>query len=279
MIDAAREPTMGVASVCLTVTVAILLILSRPVEHSSNTLSDPTPVDRITPEQPVLLESISLPPPPIPVPKAVPVETLKPQPTEKPSSAKEKQPLPSPNEKQQPVVVAPTTVDIKDGRILLRQMEVGDGPAVEIAWPENHQQRQVLHKRFVSCYGMVTAVLGSDGYLYRSQDQPGQSWALNADRYSGFVRQASGETVDAEARVISTIQQRHRLSGGTAVRLFPRSVDAMMLGGLQRLIGQGLGGEAALQARYVLDTGSINITDIAVNGVLISGRVQVPSGC
>jgi len=87
------------------------------------------------------------------------------------------------------------------------------------------------------------------------------------DRYSGFVRQAEGRIAPAERAEADRIAARHRLAPAAAVvRVFPRGVDASLLGGLYGLLGEGYAGAAAIRGRYRLDGGRLVVTDITADG-------------
>ena len=170
-------------------------------------------------------------------------------------------------------------MDPRQGRALLRQLEAGDGPAIEIAWPASRRNREKLYTAFIRCYGMASAILDTENRLFRASDPRGRRWAPNLDRYSGFVRRVSGRRVAAEKRVLSRIRAHHQLVAGAPVRLFPRIVDAMLLGGLRRLTGTGYGAGAAIHARYRLSGATVRVTDIAIGNRLVPGSVVLPSAC
>lgn len=268
------------ASVAVSLALAWVMVAEVPVAETS--VPVPPPSEPPTPVV-VALATVALPPPPAPesaappTPEAPQVAVL-PDANPKPAELKQAPNAPIPETRApHPEPVEPTTVEVREGRALLRQMEIGDGPSIEIAWPASAQNRARLYDRFVGCHGMVTAVLGQDGRVYRSADAPGTPWDLNPDRYSGFVREAAGDHVAAEADVIFRTQSRHGLRGGLAVRLFPRTVDAAMLGGLRRLVGTRLMNGGSVRARYRLDAGRVIVAEITVDGEAVDGSVAV--GC
>ena len=172
-----------------------------------------------------------------------------------------------------------TPASLHEGRVLLRQLEAGDGPSIEIAWTKSRHDRVTLHDMLVRCYGMVSAILDPEGRLFRTLDQPGETWRLNLDRYSGFVRQAAGQRGPAETQILTRIRARHAINGGAAVRLFPRVVDAGLLGGLQNLTGARYSVNAAIRARYQLSGATVHITGITVDGQARSSGFALPSKC
>jgi hypothetical protein len=165
------------------------------------------------------------------------------------------------------------------GRVLLRQLEAGDGPGIEIAWPASQRERDALYKVFTRCYGMTTAILSDDGQIYRAIDPAGAAWRLNPDRYSGFLRQASGRVVPAERRELGQIRGRHRIGGGVPVRLFPRGVDAALLGGLQQLTGARFSPKAVIRARYRLSGQVVRVANVQSAGVKAPGEFDLRPSC
>ena len=51
------------------------------------------------------------------------------------------------------------------GRPLLRLLEHGDGPRIDIAWPTDPRERSALFDTFERCYGMVVALVAESGDL------------------------------------------------------------------------------------------------------------------
>jgi len=167
----------------------------------------------------------------------------------------------------------------REGRVLLRQLEAGDGPSIEIAWPSSPRDRDDLHAVFIRCYGMVTAILDGQDRLFRASDPPGRNWVPDRERYSGFVRQVSGQRVAAQNRTLAQIRARHRISAGTPVRLFPRAVDATLLGGLYRLTGANYAASAAIRARYDLSGAIVRVTRIAIGSQPMPGSILLRPAC
>ena len=198
---------------------------------------------------------ITLPPPPQFAPEA-PVEEFVAAPLEP-------QPAPEP----------------RADRVLLRQLEAGDGPAIEIAWPSSGRDREKLYAVFIRCYGMALAILDREGRLFRASDPPGRSWVLNRDRYSGFVRQVSGQRGAAEKQVLARIRAHHKISTGMPVRLFPRSVDAALLGGLRRLADTRYEAGTAIRAHYGLSGATVWVTDITIETRAIPGTIILHPDC
>lgn len=178
--------------------------------------------------------------------------------------------------------VVPDRATRREGRTLLRLLEYGKGPAIEIAWPESAGSRERLYRRFRDCYGMRNAVMSGDGKLFGETGAAGVPWALNFDRFSGFVRYPAGRTIAAERSRASEIRARHGVEG-RLVRIFPRNVDALILGGLRQVIGGAYRDARTITARYGKQGGRLILSGIRVNGRGLVGAVDVSaigrSGC
>lgn len=171
--------------------------------------------------------------------------------------------------------VASTEIMVQ-GRVKLRLLEHGTGPDIEIAWPKSSHERTSLFRHLSNCFGMTVAVRDSGERLFGPDTQKGKVWDLNLDRFSGFVRLPSGARIADEQRQVKGIRQRHGMGRhSTVVRLFPRTIDAQLLGGLAKLIGPGYRGAMKIRARYQLHGGSVLISNITVDGHALSGEMRL----
>ena len=173
---------------------------------------------------------------------------------------------------------------IAKGRVLLRMLEHGRGPTIDIAWPETPSQRSLLFRSLRDCYGMTTSLLVNAQNLYSMTGPPGHPWKLNLDKFSGFLRSPIGQSIPEERQVYLKIAARHNLSHWKAVRIFPRTVDAVLLRGLQKLIGHNYSKASRIRAYYVIErSGAVILNRIAVDGNKMSGSVKIRpvinSGC
>lgn len=224
--------------------------------------------------------ALQTPPEPEPPPPIKQVMPLRASPAA-PASA----PAPKPIEPTaRTVAVTPQADDPQatDGRVLLRLLEHGAGPRIEIGWPAA-AQRAALYDRLMRCYGMMNGLILADGRLYREADPPGIVWQVDTDRISGFLRQPDGFVAASERNAAGRIRAHHDLgSQGLPVRLFPRLVDAALLGGLDALAG-GTAKAKIVQGYYEMTGGLVSVGRISVDGRAIAGRVALGalpgSGC
>lgn len=174
-----------------------------------------------------------------------------------------------PNEQviEQVATKAPEALAQK-GRPLLRIMEFGKGPIIDIAWPDQDEAMQSLYQELTRCYGMKSLLMGQDGRLY----QDAMEFKPNMDLYSGFLRQASGNLPYAESRQMAN---NRNLGNFTMVRIFPRRLDALFLGGLSNLIGDDFM-KATITGSYFLDRNQqLKITNLIVNGLPINQDINL----
>ena len=301
--DSAGARIAGLASV-----VASLLLLAALATDSESLQPDP----RREPKQgidagpsPVPAEAaVLLPPPPPQVfplppaqavkahepaattpPTAVAVTAVAPQPMEVPPP-RISPPLPRPGPVEpapQPVIDATSPQTLSEGRVLLHLLEHGKGPSIEIAWPQGAAARDRLHRRLRRCHGMEVAVQDADGLLYQLDARAGRTWSPDFARMSAYVRQPQGRGVAAETTALRVARSRHGLDpGARVVRLFPRRVDAVLLGGLQLISGDLQQPGRVVTARYAFAGAKVIVDDIRLAGRPLSGQIVLPAigrGC
>ncbi|MDD9907249.1 MAG: hypothetical protein OXT06_27035 [Rhodospirillaceae bacterium] len=263
--------------------------LPPPPAPSSTALAPPRakPVPKrltVTPLKPVASEKLTPAPPkvivtplkPKPAPKPAPRPTLKPSPLPR-AEAKPVEPAPKPVESApKSSTVVPDAKAVNTGRALLRLLEHGSGPVIEIAWPDPRAAQQRLFAQFTRCYGLRVAVLGGADRLYIDEGSPGAPWSLNLDAFSGFMRQHGANAVAEEAATLRRIRARHRLpQDSAAVRIFPRHVDALLLGGLQQIVGADHAKRATIRARYVMRAGRVLVEAVQADGRMFPGQVDL----
>ena len=250
----------------------------------SNQRVDPSPRQKIaylkTSQKPVTRSRPSRPAkttlqiePVKPVPQSM-IKKLNPMPKNTPLKQPKKTNLPPAKAAASPVSKQSTG----EGRSLLKLLEHGKGPSVEIEWPTSATLRRRLYNIFKQCYGMRIALMHMNGRLFDETSRPGQAWSVNLDRYSGFMRQSTVGTVLDEYRTIRRIRARHGLGKATAVRLFPRETDAMLLGGLRNLIGKDYNHVKRIQARYQISGTIVSIANITIDAKPVAGRIELSSG-
>ncbi len=304
-----RPWTAGTASAAVTLGLAVLLLLSqgRPVRQIEAIPTPPPPETR----RPAGPAPVVLPPPPARAPASpeaaratrkalVPrtdhdrgtpparIEPLKPRPVQAPNveaavppvDMQPRRPLETPPSKEaapdSTETLLPTRQNALEGRVLLRLMEAGKGPLVEIAWPASQNDRAVLYARLISCHGMRSALLAPDFGIFLNEGPPGKPLALDLDRFSGFVRHPAGAMSRAEKAKIDEIGRRHGASGKRPVRLFPRSVDAALLGGLSTSVGPDYLAARSIRAHYRLENLRVIVERIAIDRKPVPGRIVLP---
>jgi hypothetical protein len=186
-------------------------------------------------------------------------------------------PLPDQDPATRPAPVVIEITALSEGRPLLRILEHGAGPSIEIAWPNAPNDRERLFQVFQSCFGMQVAVMDAQGNVFRDAGQSGQRWDIDLDRFSGFVRQTMGELTAAETAVVRATTTRHRgINGPTAIRIFPRNADALLLGGLQQMVGGGnYGNIGTIHAEYRLEGSAVIVDRIVADGRSIPGNIPM----
>ncbi len=248
----------------------------------------PIAVLRLPPPPAAHPAPVAVKPPVRPAPKAAPVKVIplrpsqpvrqaKPQPLKKFPVLTEaaKKPRSAP---QTPSKAPPVRADAKSrkaGRTLLRLLEHGKGPSVEIAWPDSVAAREVLYRRLTRCYGMQGAVMDGADRLFAASGPKGAPWKMNLDRYSGFLRAPAGLPIEEESRKFTRIGARHRLSDWRPVRIFPRSVDAVLLGGLQQIVAGAYEGARTITAAYRVVGRRLMLDSVRVNGGALPGSVDL----
>jgi hypothetical protein len=196
-------------------------------------------------------------------------------------SAKETEPQPKlkqASEHREVDAAQPKPKTLREGRALLRVLEHGAGPTIEIAWPDTRSARRQLFNRFTDCFGMRIALMRPDGKLFIADGRSGESWEINLDRHSGFVRQPAGQLASKERNLTRRIRAHHpRLFNASPVRIFPRRVDAMLLAGLKQISGKAYAKESVIHARYRVAGRRVVVEHVTVNGRSMPGQVDLLS--
>lgn len=163
------------------------------------------------------------------------------------------------------------------GQTLLRILEHGKGPSIEIAWPDNDRERSQLFDHFRDCHGMRIALMDQKGRLFVKEGAAGDAWDINLDRYSGFVRRPSGAMSGEEMKAAHLIKMHHGIRGYVSqVRLFPRTSDAVLLGSFKNVVGPGYQAAQRITAAYLFDGHDVQVDNIVVDGTSVPGRFNLP---
>lgn len=172
--------------------------------------------------------------------------------------------------------IFPQSTTVHKGRTLLRILEHGDGPEIQIAWPKKSPQRDRLFDVLVRCYGLRVALMDGKGRVYVAKGSQGRPWAINLDKLSGFVRQTTGEQPSAERSQLTSIRNYHQmLFKGIPVRMYPRRTDAHLLGHLRALVGNTYQNSKQIQAHYRLEGNKPMVEHIEVDGRRVAGKIYL----
>ena len=63
---------------------------------------------------------------------------------------------------------------------------------------------------------------------------------------------------------------------GAPIRLFPRNVDATLLGWIGQIVGAGYLRHKTIRARYALSGDRVSVIDIRADGKALSGGIVLP---
>lgn len=234
-------------------------IVERPTPR------DMPPAPNVTPLRPS-------PPKPVPLPETKIVERA---PTPRPLPPTPKSP-PQKTAPPPPSPAANVAMVVGEGRAFLKILEQGAGPGIEIRWPGDSSQRDRLYDVLVQCLGMRTGVLDGDGRLYLGEGQKGQPSLLDGERYSGFVRRPEGAIARDEEREIGRVRSYHQVrASASAARIFPRRVDAYLIGGLRQLVGEDYLKTKSIRASYRLRGGRPVVESIVADGRRIDGVIEL----
>ena len=166
----------------------------------------------------------------------------------------------------------------ENGRVLLRQLENGKGPEIQIAWPNQSNLKNKIYTILNKCYGMQTARMNSRDELFNANGLAGVRWAINMDKMSGFIREVSGSTPSVEQTQVHLINRKHPNENfKSTIRIFPRIVDANLLAKLRLLVGENYSNSQNINAAYGIKNNTIFIKNIKVDGESLGSDFQLPS--
>ena len=155
---------------------------------------------------------------------------------------------------------------VANGRVLLRQLENGKGPEIQIAWPNQKRLKEKIYDILNKCYGMQTARMNSKDELFHSAGP------------SGFIREVSGLIPQAEQLHVRQINRKHPNEDfKSTIRIFPRIVDAHLLKNLKSLAGEKYSSSKNISAAYGLRNNSILIKDIRLDDKELGRAFMLPS--
>ena len=119
---------------------------------------------------------------------------------------------------------------------------------------------------------MRLALIDRAGGLYLDAGPRGYKWAIDLDRFSGFVRRPNGHITSTERRDADRVARYHHgLPATDPVRLFPRAADAALLGGDYRAA-------KSITASYRLRGHRVTVGDLRIDGRRVAGRIDMSRG-
>ncbi|MEG3619706.1 hypothetical protein V5T82_14670 [Magnetovibrio sp. PR-2] len=282
----------GVSALLAVWILALLIQPTPPQPKPGKTQAKPEDVAKAEPAPEPIPAALALPAPPKPTPpKPAPTKGVKPKPQPEPVTetvqeappkpvhkakvVQKSKPKPKPKPKPKtPAPFVPAAADVVEGRTLLRTLEHGKGPLIEIAWPSDRSKHGRLFKHMTACLGMRVAVMDNSSHLFVAEGKTGQPWDINLDRYSGFLRQPAGWLTPLERNAETAIRKHHNMkSVASGVRIFPRQVDAALLGGLRKYIGTHYSTAKSIRARYRLNGTVVVVENLSVDGKAVAGRI------
>lgn len=269
----------GRISIGLSVLIALVLaiFILRSLMFSDNyALKLEKAPAQLKPSESIVMEVVSLPSPPaapdiqFSATPRTPEKPKKANPSLDPLAGRKPDPSITVDESRPDVIL--------EGRALLKILETGKGPNVEIGWPAGGRAQQALYQAFTACLGLRSGYLDEKGRVFLKGGAAGYPAKINADDTSLFLRQIVGDISATERRLLNDIKQYHGLHKAQPVRLFNRAVDAALLGGVFRVLPNGVLNNPHIQATYQLNQGAVIIHQIKVNEQPVRGLLKLDLG-
>ena len=168
---------------------------------------------------------------------------------------------------------------MRRGRALLHMVSAGRSPLIAVRWPTTAAQRAKLYRLLRRCYGMTLA--------YRSKDD-GRLWvegeASNASNhrnslaryYSPLLRSVEGTPIALEERDRRRLRQQQQVPvSALPLRLLPRAVDALLVGGLGHAAGGRFSGSGTISAAYRQLDNQVWVEAIVIDGHRSEVRIDL----
>jgi hypothetical protein len=216
-------------------------LASVMIQYSEITTTQKPEITNKPPPRNIVIEQLTLPPIPKPVPKpkssaklqATVVSKLTKQ-TGKPENGAIKQSPPV--NKQQIEKIYQTLSD--------------DGVDIQIAWPQNVNQRQAALNFIYQCVGVQFAVLNGNALTKLNNSK--------LTDYSDWIRVAQGSLSKKEQNWLNAYAIK-----GTPIRLFPRVLDWR----LAQYLANALKGKplVSLRAKYKVTNQQLQLVDVQLN--------------
>ena len=161
----------------------------------------------------------------------------------------------------------PPSMGSTDSGPTLARLAQGQGPQIEMAWPQSSVQRQALWAYFQQCWGVQLAVLDAQGLQLAGGQSPMQD-------PSPQLRLIRGPLLPVEQAELSSLAQR-----GQVVRVFPSRFDQQLLQGLYQQQPQTYQIAQRIQAHYQLEGDQLWLTQIRYDQQPVADRILLASGC
>lgn len=174
--------------------------------------------------------------------------------------------------KENALEVSIEKTDLRHGISVLAAVEKERKLNMEIFWPNDSEQSQLLFDILQKCFGMKNAVLDQNGQLY---DEGGKI-RLGTQVISPFLRQIE-ETIGAkEDQNITKILYHNNLDEDQIfLRVVSFKTDAKIMDGISKLYSYDLMRTKSIRADYKIERADVFIDEIIIDGKKIKGRIKL----
>ncbi|PAJ75165.1 hypothetical protein CJF42_06650 [Pseudoalteromonas sp. NBT06-2] len=161
------------------------------------------------------------------------------------------------NTKQKNIRQANTQVSHQQAKQNYQDVLAGKGPAIEVAWPDLVNEREMLFQLLTQCTGMRLGVLNKGDINLIANSH------VKNVKLSDFVRIINGKMTKSEKYQFSNY------SSGTPVRLFPLSIDINLIKKLSET--KVYYKSKSITGQYQVALGNIWLKEIAYDGIKAQG--------
>lgn len=146
-------------------------------------------------------------------------------------------------------------------------VELGQGPNIELLWPQDPRQQEQLYRYLHRCKGMRLGLLDNRGVTLLEPNQPGT-------RLSQMVRLAGSTLTKMEQKII----QGQTLTG-QPVRLLPEQFDQLLIHLLHNKIGAEFSSSRQIKASYQLLGSRLSLNNFMLDGRPLSLQISLGGSC